>query len=201
MTTTTLDPRDDAASPARRRRVLALAAVVVVVGLVVAGFATGTIQDLADQQRIERLVDDAGVLGPAVFLGLMVTLVPLNVPGLVFVVPATTLFGTAAGVALSLTGGFLASCIGIVAARRLGREAFQSRMPPRVLALEARLSRRGFWGVVGLRCVTFLLQPIDWLCGLSRMPMRTVVAGTFVGLIPPTLVIALTGGGLLDLIL
>ena len=30
--------------------------------------------------------------------------------------------------------------------------------------------------------------------------MRTALAATFVGLIPPTLVIALTGGGLLDLV-
>ena len=31
--------------------------------------------------------------------------------------------------------------------------------------------------------------------------MRTVLAGTFVGLIPPTVLIALTGGGLLELVL
>ena len=62
---------------------------------------------------------------------------------------------------------------------------------------EARLSARGFWGVAALRSFTYLAQPVDWLCGLSSMPMRTVLGGTFVGLIPPTLVVSLGGGGLL----
>jgi hypothetical protein len=71
--------------------------------------------------------------------------------------------------------------------------------------------RAGMWGpllfvglmvvLVALRSVTFLLQPGDWLCGLTRMPMRIVLSATFVGLVPPTLVIALTGGGVLDLVL
>ncbi len=190
-------------SPAQQRwrRRLAIGAGLVVVAAIVAAVVTGFVGDVADQDRIESMVDDAGAWGPIVFLVLMVLLVPLNVPGLLFVIPATTLFGTAAGVGLSLTGGFVASAVGIVAARRLGRDAFQSRMPAKVLRWEERLSSRGFWAVAGLRCVTFLLQPVDWLCGLSRMPMRTVLAGTFVGLVPPTLVIALTGGGLLDLLL
>jgi uncharacterized membrane protein YdjX (TVP38/TMEM64 family) len=74
-------------------------------------------------------------------------------------------------------------------------------MPPRIRRLEQRLTKHGFWGVVVLRCLTFLFQPVDWLCGLSSIPMRTILAGTFVGLIPPTLVIALGGGNLLSRVL
>ena len=36
-----------------------------------------------------RTIDDAGLWGPVLFVVLMVLLVPLNVPGLLFVVPAT----------------------------------------------------------------------------------------------------------------
>ena len=43
---------------------------------------------------------------PLLFVGLMVVLVPLNVPGLLFVVPATTLFGTVGGVGLGLFLGW-----------------------------------------------------------------------------------------------
>ncbi len=180
-------------------RVLAVGAVIALAVFLVS--RSGIIGHVGDEDRLRRTVDDAGAWGPLLFVGLMVLLVPLNVPGLVFVIPATTLFGTAGGVALSLVGGFLASAIGIIAARRLGRAAFEDKMPPRIRDLEARLSGRGFWTVVLLRCFTFLLQPVDWLCGVSSMPMRTALGATFVGLIPPTLVIALTGGGLLDLLL
>jgi uncharacterized membrane protein YdjX (TVP38/TMEM64 family) len=192
----------DVVAPRRRAKALRAVGVAVALGAVVYLLARSDIfGHVSDEERLRTTVESAGVLGPLVFLALMVVLVPLNVPGLVFVVPSTTLFGTAGGVALSLTGGYLASVIGVVASRRLGRQAFETRMPPRIRRLEAHLSERGFWAVVLLRTFTFLLQPADWLCGLSSMPMRTVLTGTFVGLIPPTLLIALTGGGLLDLVL
>ncbi|HAS12482.1 MAG TPA: hypothetical protein DCS55_18545, partial [Acidimicrobiaceae bacterium] len=92
----------------------------------------GVLDRFTDQDELQATIDRAGVWGPLLFLGLMVGLVPLNVPGLLFVVPATTLFGTAGGVVLSLIGGFLASTIGIVGARRLGRDAFLARLPPRL---------------------------------------------------------------------
>lgn len=178
----------------------------VLVGLLIVGVIaiivqTGVIGRFSDEEELRRTVEDAGVWGPLLYLVLMIVLVPLNVPGIIFVIPATTIFGTAGGVALSLVGGFVASAIGIVAARRLGRGAFESKMPERVLRMESRLSERGIWAVIGIRCFVFLLQPFDWLLGVSSMPLRTVMIGTFVGLIPPTLVIALTGGGVLDLVL
>ena len=190
----TLSAEPTRRSGGRLRRLLVLAGIALLVAL---AFSTGLVERLSDQERLKATVEDAGVLGPMVFLGLMVLLVPLNVPGLVFVVPSTALFGTAGGVLLSLAGGFVASAVGIVGARRLGRPALESRMSPRIRALEARLSRHGFWGVVLVRSFTFLLQPVDWLCGLSSMRMRTVLSATFVGLVPPTLVVALGGGSLL----
>lgn len=197
-----LDPLDIVVDPRRRARLLRAAGVAVaVVAIVALVVQSGLIGHVSDQERLQATVTHAGVFAPLLFVGLMVLLVPLNVPGLLFVIPATTLFGTVGGVALSLIGGFLASTIGIVAARRLGRAAFEDRMPPRIRRIEARISRRGFWGIVLLRSFTFLLQPVDWLCGLSSMRMRTVLSATFVGLVPPTLVIAVTGGGVLDLVL
>lgn len=179
----------------------ALATVAVVVAAVWLVARSGIAEHARDEERLRATVEDAGPFGPIVFLGLMVLLVPLNVPGLLFVVPSSTLFGTAGGVALSLAGGFTASAVGIVAARRLGRGAFEARMPSRIRRLEERLSARGFWGVVVLRSCTFLLQPVDWLCGLSSIPMRTVLTGTFVGLIPPTLVLSLGGSEFLERVL
>ncbi len=188
-------------SAASRRWLLRVAIAVGMVGLIAAVVTSGVIGRFSDPDELRETIDAAGVWGPLLFVGLMVLLVPLNVPGLLFVIPATTLFGTVGGVVLSLAGGFLASTVGVVGARRLGRDAFIARLPPRLRRMEERLCERGFWAVVALRSVTFLLQPADWLCGLTRMPMRTVLAGTFVGLVPPTLVIALTGGGVIDLVL
>jgi uncharacterized membrane protein YdjX (TVP38/TMEM64 family) len=196
-----LPPAGALAAAHPNRWLLRAAVVVAIAGAVAAVVGSGVLDRFTDQEELRRTVEAAGTWGPLLFVGLMVLLVPLNVPGLLFVIPATTLFGTVAGVALSLVGGFLASAIGIVGARRLGRDALVRRLPPRLQRLEARLCERGFWAIAGLRSVTFLLQPVDWLCGLTRVPMRTVLGATFVGLVPPTLVIAVTGGGVLDLVL
>jgi uncharacterized membrane protein YdjX (TVP38/TMEM64 family) len=177
--------------------VLVVAGIVVVVTLVA---QSGVIDHVRDEDELRATVDDAGVFGPLLFLGLMIVLVPLNVPGVLFVIPSTSLFGVVGGVALSLVGGFIASAIGVAVARHLGRPVFESRLPPRIRRLEERLSRHGFWGVVVARLVLYLDQPIDWLCGLSSIPMRTVLTATFVGLVPPTLVWALGAGSILELI-
>ena len=199
MAVLTEDPRTARRSGVRLLRICAvLLAVGAVIGIVV---LTGLLGHVSDEERLRATVEGAGFWGPLLFVGLMILLVPLNVPGLLFVIPATTLFGTAGGVVLSLIGGFIASAVGVVGARRLGRDAFEARMPPRIRRLESRISERGFRAVVLLRTFTFLLQPVDWLCGLSSMRLRTVLGATFVGLIPPTLLIALTGGGLVDLVL
>ena len=177
------------------RPVLVVLAVAVAIWLVL---TSGITDHVRDEEQLRATVTDAGVLGPVLFVGLMVLLVPLNIPGVLFVIPSAALFGPVWGVLLSLVGGFGASVVGVVAARRLGRSAFESRMPARIRRLEERLSARGFWAVVVARMFTYLLQPVDWVCGLSRMPMRTVLSGTFVGLIPPTLVISLGGGRVLQ---
>jgi len=180
------------------RRGVRVALVAFGVGAVIAAVvASGLVGLVRDEDRLRDAIDGVGVLGPLLFVGLMVLLVPLNVPGVAFVLPATTMFGTAAGIGLSLLGGFLASAVGVVGARRLGRGAFEARMPPRVRRWEARLVAGGFWAVVVARMFTYLLQPVDWLLGVSSLPMRTVLVGTFVGLVPPTVLIALTGGTLL----
>ncbi len=178
--------------------------VMILLGLAATGtviWASGLLDLVTDEEELTAAVEGAGAWGPIVFLLLMIVLVPLNVPGLVFSVPATTLFGTPAGIALSLAGGYGGSVIGIVGARRLGRPAFEHRLPPRVKRLERRFSERGLVAVIVARCFAYLFQPLDWLCGISSIPLRTALVGTFVGLIPPTLVVCLTGGGVLDLLL
>lgn len=196
---TAVAPEPEASRTARWA--LRVGVVLVIVALIGALVASGAFETISDSDELERIVDDAGAWGPLLFLALMITFVPLNVPGLIFVIPSTTLFGQVPGILLSLTGGFLASCVGIVAARKLGRRRFEARLPERILRLEQRLSARGFWAVVVSRMFTFLFQPVDWLWGLSTLPMRTILSGTLVGLIPPTVLIALTGGGLLELVL
>lgn len=186
-------------APRSRVRTLLLALLLVASGTAI--WTSGILGVVTDEEELKATVDAAGPWGPVVFLVLMIVLVPFNVPGVLFSVPATTLFGVPLGIGLSFVGGYTGSVIGIAGARRLGRQAIEHRLPERVKKWEKRFSDRGFWAVVIARCFAYLFQPLDWLCGISRIPMRTALAGTFVGLIPPTLVVCLSGGGILELLL
>lgn len=185
--------------PRTRTRTLLVALVVVAIGVAI--WTSGVLGIVTDEEELKATVDAAGPWGPVVYLVLMVFLVPFNVPGVLFAVPATTLFGVPLGIALAFVGGYLGSVIGIAGARRLGRRAIEHRLPQRVKKWEQRFSERGFWAVAIARCFAYLFQPLDWLCGISNIPMRTALAGTFVGLIPPTVVVCLSGGGILELLL
>lgn len=179
------------------RVAVALAAVALLVAL---AYGSGLSDLVNDRDRFEARVTESGPWGPLVFLGLFTLLVPVGVPGLLFVVPATILWPAPAAVALSLAGGMTSSAVGMVAARQLGRRAVERRLPERFRAWDARIARTGIWGVIVLRVFTYLAAPADWVVGLSRVPMATALLGTAIGLTVPTLFVVLVGGSAVELL-
>ncbi len=182
---------------ARGRRLLGVAAAVAVF---VIARRSGATELLADQNRLRDVVDQAGWLGPVVFTGLFTALVPVGVPGLVFVLPAALVFPAPLAVVVCLVGGYTSSGIGVWFSRTVGREAVAAKLPPRFRRWDDAIARRGLVAVIALRLVTYLAAPADWLLGVSAIPTRKIVIGTAIGLIPPTLLYVIAGGGVLDLI-
>lgn len=193
------------ASPRRARRihpaVRLLRIAVVIAAVVVALRVTGLAELVRDQDRLDDLVDRAGLAGPVLFALLFTLLVPVGVPGLVFVLPAAVIFSAPVAIAVSLVGGYTSSAIGMIAARRLGRAQLEARLSPRMLAWNERISRGGVGAVIALRVITYLAAPADWLLGLTKISNRDLAIGTAIGLVPPTLAYVIGGGGLLDLVL
>ncbi len=191
--TPALDPRRG-----RRRRL-------VVIGLVVTAFVvarrSGLTDLLGDEERLEELVDEGGWIAPFAYTLVFTLLVPVGVPGLVFVLPAAVVFPAPVAIVVCLVAGYASSGAGVWFARTVGRETVEARMPASFRKWDERIARRGLLAVVGLRTVTYLAAPADWLLGLSSISTRTIVIGTGVGLIPPTVLYVVAGGGVLDLIL
>ena len=181
-----------------RRRLLVVAAVVTAF---VAVRASGLTDLLGDEARMRELADDAGWLGPVAFAALFTVLVPVGVPGLVFVLPAAVVFPAPVAIAVCLAGGYLSSAAGVWFARTTGRSFVATRMPAGFRRWDEAIARRGLVAVVALRIVTYLAAPADWLLGLSSIPNRQIVVGTAIGLVPPTLLYVVAGGGVLDWLL
>lgn len=195
------DPATPALDPPRRTRRRRL----LVVGLVVTAFVvarrSGLTDLLGDEDRLQELIDDAGWMAPFLYTMVFTVLVPVGVPGLVFVLPAAVVFPAPTAIAVCLVAGYLSSGAGVWFARTVGRQTVEARMPASFRKWDERIARRGLVAVLALRILTYLAAPADWLLGLSSIPTRTIVIGTGIGLVPPTLLYVIAGGGVLDLLL
>lgn len=156
---------------------------------------------VGDEERLQRLVDDAGWMGPVVFTVAASALIAVGVPGVALVLPAAVVFSTPIAIAVTLVTSYLSSGAGMWFARTMGRDTLAARMPNRFRTWDTRIADRGLPAVIALRCITYLAAPADWLLGLSSIRTRTLVIGTGVGMVPPTLFYVIGGGGLLDRIL
>ncbi|WP_436794278.1 TVP38/TMEM64 family protein [Actinospongicola halichondriae] len=197
---TIADPVPALGAPRRNRRRRLL-----LIGLAITVFVvarrSGLTDVLGDEERLKDLVDSAGWLGPFLYTVLFTLLVPVGVPGLVFVLPAAVVFPAPVAIAVCLVAGYLSSGAGVWFARTVGRQTVEAKMPASFRKWDERIARRGLLAVLALRTLTYLAAPADWLLGLSSIPTRTIVIGTGVGLIPPTVLYVVAGGGVLDLIL
>jgi len=155
--------------------------------------ASGVVDLVRDTERFQQVVADAGLLGPVLFVVLMTVLVPVGVPGLPFVLSSGVVFAAPVAITVSLIGGVASSAIGVIAARRIGREALERKLPRWLAGFDRRLTAAGIWGVIALRVVLVLIAPADWVLGLSHLSLRDILLGTTIGLIPPTVAYVLWG--------
>ncbi len=188
----------DAPRRNRRRRLLLLAGAITVFVLL---RRSGVTDVLGDEERLTEIVDDLGWIAPFVYTIVFTLLVPVGVPGLVFVLPAAVVFPAPVAIAVCLVAGYLSSAAGVWFARTVGRKTVEAKMPSSFRKWDERIAKRGLAAVLALRILTYLAAPADWLLGLSSISTRTIVVGTGVGLVPPTVLYVVAGGGVLDLIL
>jgi uncharacterized membrane protein YdjX (TVP38/TMEM64 family) len=174
-------------------RTIKIGVAVCVAALVIWALSAGALDVLTDGDRLEELLDDAGVWGPILFVLAFTAAQPLSLPGVVLIVPATFVWPWWQVALLSLAGGMIASIVGFVLARWIARDWVLERLPQRFRTWEVRLAENGFVATVGLRLLTGYTPAADWLLGVSRVTVPAFLAGTLIGLIPSTVALSAWG--------
>lgn len=174
-------------------RTIKIAVAGLVMALVAWALSAGALDVLTDSDRLEELLDDAGVWGPILFVLAFTAAQPLSLPGAVLIVPATFVWPWWQVALLSLAGGMVASVVGFVLARWIARDWVLERLPMRFRTWEVRLADHGFVATVGLRLLTGYTPAADWLLGVSRVTVPAFLAGTLLGLVPSTVALAAWG--------
>jgi uncharacterized membrane protein YdjX (TVP38/TMEM64 family) len=170
------------------------------VGGVVVGFRLAGI-DLTrvTPEMVRAYVHSFGVWAPVAYLAVYgQPVVPL--PASVMTITGGLVFGPGWGIIAALTGVTLRACTQFGMARLLGREAVAKLLKGRMASLDQRIGERGLQTVLLIRLipnVPFDLQ--NYGLGFSKVRFGPYLLGSFLGVIPASLIFVYLGHSLTDL--
>ncbi len=145
--------------------------------------------------HVRALVAGAGAWGPVLFVLLqgVVTITPL--PRTVFTVAAGVLFGSLAGLLLTITATALAALAAYWLVRFVGGGFVERHAHrPSVTWVRARLDRSGFLAMISLRLIPMMpFAVLNYAAGLSGVRLLPFLVGTVVGVLPGTVAIVVLG--------
>ncbi len=177
---------------ARSGRAWAIAGIVT---LLAGAYFGGVVDEFSDVETARATLASWGAWAYVLYFLSFSLLEPLGVPALMFIIPASIVWGPWLALGLSLPAGVCAGILGFTFARYLARDWVASRLPARLRRFDDRLDENAFAAVALVRLVFFLFPPAHWLLGLSRVRFVPFVLGTAVGLVPGLLAAAFLGGG------
>ncbi|NUO47944.1 MAG: TVP38/TMEM64 family protein [Polyangiaceae bacterium] len=169
----------------------------VVVGLLCA-YRFGVFAQVSDPRSLARKLVEMGVWGYAAFIIAYTLLQPFGVPGTVFVVAAPLIWPWQIAFALSMTGTMAASVVGFSFARFVARDWISARIPARFRKYAAALEKNAFRTVAILRLIFWMPQVLHSFLGVSKVRFWTHFWGSFVGYIPPLLMVSYLGSEIFD---
>ncbi|MEM9692866.1 MAG: VTT domain-containing protein [Myxococcota bacterium] len=170
----------------RRKRIALLAL------LFVAVFAWVDMSGLREsltQDRLQALLDSAGVMGVVLFIAVFSAGQLAQVPGIVFVLTARAAWGPAIGFAVAYVGALCAVSVSFCAVRTAAGAAStdEPKREPRgrwARAIE-KLAARPRLTVASLRALLALSPPLNIALAMTSLRPRDHLIGSAVGLLVP----------------
>lgn len=147
---------------------------------------------LQDYYAAHKLAAAAGFMAAYIFQ------TAFSLPGAAILsLAAGAIFGTAIGVVCVIVSATLGATLAFLATRHLLRDAVMNRLGGRVEEINRELEAHGFNYLLFLRLVPlFPFFLINLSAGLTRLPLRTFVVGTMLGIIPGGFVYVSAGASL-----
>ncbi len=188
------DPQAEEASPkasppAKPRWGVAAALLLVLVGGVVL-HTMGVVT--IEPEAIVAWLRGAGVWGAALLIVLFALGTLANVPGLVFIAAAVTLYGPVGGYAVSLVGAVAAVNLSFLLGRATGLGNSRVLDKPMLKRITKMLHDRPILTLTLLRAVVLVSPPVNYALALTRVRHRDYALGSALGLVVPLMVVTAT---------
>lgn len=152
----------------------------------------------ANRQLLLAFYTDHTLLMVAAFMAIYIIQTALALPGAVILsLSAGAIFGPLLGTTYAVTAASIGATLSFLITRYLLRETVLNRFGSKLEIINKELEERGINYLLFLRLVPiFPFFLINLAAGLTRLPLRTFVLGTFFGIIPGGFVFVNAGASL-----
>ena len=147
------------------RTLILLALAAISIGLV----EIAPIRAHLELDQFQKLIGEAGLMGPALLVMFCAIGGCLFVPVTVFVVIGVAMFGPYLGFTCAFLGALAGAVISYLTARRLGREFVYSLIGDRLRNYDGLIERNGFKAVLFLRLMFMPFAPVNYCAGLTKV--------------------------------
>ncbi|MFZ5534274.1 MAG: TVP38/TMEM64 family protein [Pseudomonadota bacterium] len=201
MNAKTALPRDES----RGGKWLRVALVLLVIGALAYGYHALDLGRLADRRQIgAHLAElrlwqaEAGLWGMAEFALAGTAVIILNVPCVLVILAAATLYGALGGIVMGIVTLNLASVLIYLIGRHLGRAMIMRVFGRAMHPMEHHFGNRGLISVIHLRLLFFALPPVNWFLAVMNLRLRDLTLGTLIGSLPKIALYAWLGDVVID---
>lgn len=177
----------------------ALALAILGICLLICGWLTlESTPNLLDPLVLERILQRLGIVGPLVYIGVLVLSVVISpIPGAPLAVVAGVVWGMPLAGIYSVIGGFLGSLLAYFIGRTLGHSAIYTLTSKSIYVVNQRGDRYLGWLIFFSRLFPVLpFDLVSYAAGITRLSVKIYAAATLLGMIPTTFLLSYAGQSL-----
>ena len=154
--------------------------------LIVIGIGFAVIyRDQFDAAALEQWVQDAGLAGPLVFMGIYAIATVFFLPGSVLTLAGGALFGPVLGTFYNLTGATIGAVLAFLVARYLASDWVEQKTGGRLKQLKEGVEGEGWRFVAFVRLVPlFPFNLLNYALGLTRIRLSHYLIATYLFMLP-----------------
>jgi uncharacterized membrane protein YdjX (TVP38/TMEM64 family)/rhodanese-related sulfurtransferase len=154
--------------------------------VIVAGIVLAFVyRDQFDVAALEQWVQDAGLAGPLVFMGIYAIATVFFLPGSVLTLAGGALFGPVMGTFYNLTGATIGAVMAFLVARYLASDWVEQKTGGRLKQLKQGVEGEGWRFVAFVRLVPlFPFNLLNYALGLTRIRLSHYLIATYLFMLP-----------------
>lgn len=151
-------------------------------------------------KNLEMLSMDMPVFTAAILIVLKMISAPLGFPGIPLTLLTGSLLGNFFGTITALIGNTFGATLAFAISRYILREYVQNNIVskyPLIKKYEERIKNHALQTVIILRLIPlFPFNALNFILGVTSIPLRKYIIGSFIGMIPGTFLFVYFGGSL-----